>query len=102
LSQVYNADETGFFWKPLPQNTQANKKDSSVCGRKLNNEHLTTLVCANADKSHRLKPVITGETAKPRRLRHIMRDMPVIYMANKKALATKDLFFDWFRNHFAP
>lgn len=55
----------------------------------LNNEHLTTFVCANADKSHRLKSVLTGEAAKPQRLRHIIRDMPVIYMANNKALAKK-------------
>jgi hypothetical protein len=31
LSQIYNADETGLFWKPVPENTQANKKDMVGC-----------------------------------------------------------------------
>jgi hypothetical protein len=53
-------------------------------------------LCANADKSHRLKPVITGESAKPR------HDLPVIYMANKIASTKQDLFSAWFHNHFAP
>jgi hypothetical protein len=25
-SQVYNADETGLFWKAVPENTEAKKK----------------------------------------------------------------------------
>jgi hypothetical protein len=51
LSQVYNADETGLFWKAAPEKIQANKEDSSVPGSKLNKERLTALVCAKADKS---------------------------------------------------
>jgi hypothetical protein len=46
IIQVYNAHETGLLWKAVPENTQANKKDSSVPGRKLNKERLTALVCA--------------------------------------------------------
>jgi hypothetical protein len=30
FSQVYNKDEMGLFWKAVPENTQANKKESSV------------------------------------------------------------------------
>jgi hypothetical protein len=37
-SQVYNADETGLFWKAFPENSEANKKDSSVPDRKINKE----------------------------------------------------------------
>jgi hypothetical protein len=28
LFEVYNANEMGLFWKAVPENTQANKKDS--------------------------------------------------------------------------
>jgi hypothetical protein len=51
LFQVYNAEKTDLFWKAVPETTQANKKDSSVPGRKLNKEHLTALVCDRADES---------------------------------------------------
>jgi hypothetical protein len=76
------------YWKAVPENTPANKKDSSVPGRKLNKKLLIALACANADGSHCLKPVIIGNSAKPQPLRHIIKDLPVIYMSNKKALAT--------------
>jgi hypothetical protein len=66
LSQVHNVDETGLLWKTVPENTQGNKKDSSAPGRKLNTERITELtMCANADGSHQLKPVIIGKSAKP-------------------------------------
>jgi hypothetical protein len=70
LSEVYSVDETGLFWKAVPENTQANKKDSSVPGRKLNEECLTALLCANAHGSHHLKPALIGKSAKPRLSRH--------------------------------
>jgi hypothetical protein len=61
--------------EPVPENTLPNKYDSSLPGRKINKERLTALVCANADGCHRLKPVITGSSAKPRRLKHVIRDL---------------------------
>jgi hypothetical protein len=41
-------------------------------------------VCATADGSHHLKPVIIGESAKPLPLRHVINDLPVIYMSNRQ------------------
>jgi hypothetical protein len=73
----------------------------STC-RKLNKEPLTALVCANEDGSHHLKPVIIGKSSKPQLLRHIIKDLPVIYMTNKKAWATQELFANWFHSHFVP
>jgi hypothetical protein len=67
-----NADDASV--EPALENTQANKNDSSVPGRELNKEHLTALACATAGRSHSLKPVITGKSAKP----HIIRDLPDI------------------------
>jgi hypothetical protein len=58
LSQVYNSAEMGSFWKAVPGNTQANKQDDSVPDGKLNKERITILVCANADRSHRLTQLL--------------------------------------------
>ncbi|KAG7175335.1 Tigger transposable element-derived protein 7-like 62, partial [Homarus americanus] len=38
LSQVYNADENGPFWRMLPENTQALAKEQSTRGRKLDKD----------------------------------------------------------------
>jgi hypothetical protein len=64
-----------------------NAQTITVSGRKLNKERLIALVCANAHGFHRLKPVITGKLAKPRLLRHIMEQLPVIYIVRT---------FQWF------
>lgn len=75
------------------------KRQFSTC-RKLNKEHLTALVCASADGSHHLKQVIIGKLSKPQPLRCIVKDLPVIYMTNKKAWATQELSSNRFPIHF--
>ncbi|KAG7161286.1 Tigger transposable element-derived protein 7-like 39 [Homarus americanus] len=35
ISQVYNGDETGLYWRSLPRNTQALKNEASPPGRKV-------------------------------------------------------------------
>ncbi|XP_069164229.1 tigger transposable element-derived protein 7 [Procambarus clarkii] len=59
--QVYNADETGFNWKCLQNNTLASRLDESVPGRKVNKEKVSAMLCANADRSHRTKSAIVGK-----------------------------------------
>ncbi|KAG7171282.1 Tigger transposable element-derived protein 7-like 18, partial [Homarus americanus] len=43
LSQVYNADETGLFWRSLPENTQAMAKEYSTHGRKLDKAQFSVI-----------------------------------------------------------
>jgi len=45
LSQLYNADETGLFWKAMPHNTQATRHDIYVQGRKSAKEQVSALLC---------------------------------------------------------
>jgi hypothetical protein len=71
--------DLSLFWKAVPENTQANKKTAQ-----LNKELSTSLVCTNADAPHHVIPVIIGKSAKPRPLRHIIKDMSIIYMSIRK------------------
>jgi hypothetical protein len=50
---VYNADETGLFWKALPDRTLAFKNER-VSSSKLSKERVMCLVCANmaGEKCH--------------------------------------------------
>ncbi|KAG7161849.1 Tigger transposable element-derived protein 7-like 13 [Homarus americanus] len=41
ISQVYNVDETGLYWRSLPRNTQAFKNEASSPGRKVNKERFS-------------------------------------------------------------
>jgi hypothetical protein len=102
LSQIYNGDKTGLFWRAIPQNTQAYRMDSSTPGRKVNKQRLSALLCANADGSHHLTSVVVGKSAKPRAIKNIMESLPVIYKANKTAWFTQKFFSDWFFHNFVP
>nr|XP_045593483.1 tigger transposable element-derived protein 7-like [Procambarus clarkii] len=98
--QVYNADETGFNWKCLQNNTLASRLDECVPGRKVNKEKVSAMLCANADGSHRTKSAIVGKSKNPRALKNLMNKLPVVYYSSKTALFTGDIFVDWFKNHF--
>jgi len=52
-AQIYNADETGLFWKSMPSNTQAARQEGHIPGRKLAKGRVSIMCCANADGSHR-------------------------------------------------
>ncbi|XP_028658938.1 jerky protein homolog-like [Erpetoichthys calabaricus] len=56
--QLYNADETGLYWKALPSKTLVSKEEKSAPGHKSSKERITVIACANASGSHKLKLTI--------------------------------------------
>lgn len=48
LSQVYNCDETGLYWKALPSKTLASRKEEKAPGYKVSKERVTILACSSA------------------------------------------------------
>ena len=56
-------DETGLFYRLEPDHTLATRR---LSGRKKDKERITIALCANADGSHKLDPLIIGKFAKPR------------------------------------
>ncbi|KAG7164755.1 Tigger transposable element-derived protein 7-like 28 [Homarus americanus] len=79
LSQMYNADETGLFWRLLPENTQALAKEHLTRGRKLDKVRFSVMCAANADGMHRLTPVIVEKAKHPCAIKDIMDQLPVHY-----------------------
>lgn len=51
--KLYNADETGLFWKMLPEKTLAHSKENTAPGRKSSKERITISPCSNSDGSHK-------------------------------------------------
>ncbi|KAG0726965.1 Tigger transposable element-derived protein 7 [Chionoecetes opilio] len=102
LEQIYNADETGLYYRSIPENTLASEKEKSVPGRKRCKSHVSVMCCANAAGTHRLTPVVIGKAKQPRCLRGIMNNLPVVYDHSEKAWLTTKIFKDWFYKHLVP
>jgi hypothetical protein len=59
-NDVYNADETGLFFKLLPDRSMVLPKESCNGGKK-SKERYTVLLCANWSGTHKLKPLVIGK-----------------------------------------
>ena len=102
--QIYNADETGLYFKMLPDKTLAVKKDvHKTEGFKTLKNRVTVLLGTNRTGQHKLKPLVIGMFKNPRCFHHVNRDtLPVTYAASKSAWMTADIFKDWFFKYFVP
>ena len=90
---IFNADETGLFWKCLSDKTLSLKGDK-CSGGKRSKDRVTVLVCANMSGSEKLPLLVIGRFAKPRCFKNA-RSIPVQYEANKKAWMVSELFSSW-------
>ena len=87
---IYNADETGLYWRLLPDRTLA-KKGETCPGGKKSKERVTILVAGNMDGSDKLPLLVIGKCTKPQCFKNA-RHLPVKYTSQKKALMTSSQF----------
>lgn len=90
---VFNADETGLFFKCLPDKTLIFKNEKCH-GGKHSKERLTILLATNMTGSEKLKPLVIGKAKKPRCFSGC-KSLPLDYDANKKAWMTAEIFKGW-------
>ncbi|GFY11607.1 tigger transposable element-derived protein 1 [Trichonephila clavipes] len=67
--QIFNCDETGLFWKRMPNRTYFTKDEKSVPGEKPMKDQLMLLLGANGDM--KLKPLLVYHSENPRALKKI-------------------------------
>uniref|UniRef100_A0A3Q3D260 HTH CENPB-type domain-containing protein n=1 Tax=Hippocampus comes TaxID=109280 RepID=A0A3Q3D260_HIPCM len=80
--QVFNVDETGLFWKKMPEKNYISYEEKTI---------------------FKLKPLLVYWAANPRALKNMTKSsLPVIWMSNTKAWVTLAAFEDWFFHHFIP
>ncbi|KAF0712292.1 jerky protein-like, partial [Aphis craccivora] len=65
LEQIYNADESGLFWRMLPEHTLASSHEKNAPGRKIIKARITFMPCANASGTHKLPLLVIGTAQKP-------------------------------------
>ncbi|GFX74851.1 tigger transposable element-derived protein 1 [Trichonephila clavipes] len=101
--QVFNADETGLFWKKKkcqPVLTLQSPKKKTASGFKAAKDRVTLLLCSNASGDRMLKPLLVNRSLKPRALKgKDLNTLPVHWMANKKAWEIGGEGFDDFGEH---
>lgn len=64
--QLYCADESGLFYRLLPDRTFVAANEKNAPGRKEAKERVTFLLCTNADGTYKIKSMVIGKFAKPR------------------------------------
>lgn len=98
--QIYNADETGLFWKLLPEKTLVLNHEKTAPGRKAEKARLTFLACTNATGDHKVRPLVLGKAKNPRCFKNFA--LPVDYDYSKNAWMTSAIFENWFHKSFVP
>ncbi|GFV40879.1 tigger transposable element-derived protein 1 [Trichonephila clavipes] len=101
--QVFNADETGLYWKKMPNRTYIAKDEKTASGHKASKDRVTLLLCSNASGDRMLKPLLINKSLRPRALKgKDLKQLPVHWMANPKSWMTTAIFTEWFNNCFVP
>ena len=95
LRDIFNADETGLFYRALPTKSMSVKGEEAKGGRK-SKERITVLLACSAE-GEKLRPFVIGHSANPRCFKGLasLACLPVTYFSNKKAWMTAELFQQW-------
>ncbi|GFX44861.1 tigger transposable element-derived protein 1 [Trichonephila clavipes] len=67
--QVFNADETGLYWKKLPNRTYIAKDEKTASVHKASKDRVTLLLCSNASGDRMLKPLLINKSLRLRALK---------------------------------
>lgn len=76
---IYNADETGIYYRALPDGSLTFKADSARGSKKVK-ERITAMVACNMSGTDKRRLFVIGKSKKPRCFRG--KTLPVIYDAN--------------------
>lgn len=101
--QVFNMDETGLYWKKMPDRSYIAKEEKTMPGYKASKDRLTLLLGGNVSGDYKIKPLLVYHSENPRALKNIAKEsLPVIWKSNAKAWVTQSIFQDWFSHSFVP
>ncbi|GFQ95266.1 tigger transposable element-derived protein 1 [Trichonephila clavata] len=87
----------------MPSRTFIAKSEKTASGFKAAKDRVTFLFCSNASGARMLKPLMLNRSLHPRALKgKNIAELPVHFVANKKAWVTKAVFITWFNDCFVP
>jgi hypothetical protein len=94
---IFNCDETGLFWKLIPDRSLSTR---SLPGRKKEKARISLHFCCNADGSEKLQIWAIGNAKKPRAFRAAginIENLNITWRANQKAWMTTVIMEEWLR-----
>lgn len=87
---IWNLDETGCFWRALP-NKGLCQKSKACKGGKKSKERMTVALIVNA-VGEKEKAIVIWKSEKPRCFRSVRKeDLPVEYFSQKKSWMTGEI-----------
>ena len=90
LEFIYNMDETGLFYRMVPNRSLASVQR---CGVKKDKERVTVALCSNANGSDKLPLLIIGKRKKPRCFKNIwVENRGIYYHFNGRNWMRGDIF----------
>ena len=99
--QIFNADETGLWWRMLPSRSLVSVDERNPKNFKQSKARVTILACANASGSCRLLLTFIHKSSKPRCFKHTnMESLPVHYFTQHKSWMDSKVFLEWFQRKF--
>lgn len=91
--QIFNTDETGLFYRALPQHTHMFKTESNAGFKKIK-QRVTVLLTCNMTGTVKKTPLVIGGSKKPRCFKGV-KSFPVVYRNNKNSWMTSSIFTDF-------
>ena len=91
---IFNCDETGLYFRSLPDSSLAYKHDERKGCKKLK-DRITILVTASLT-GEKKRPFIIGKSAKPRCFKNI-KTFPADYTSQNKAWMTSEIYSRWLK-----
>lgn len=92
---IFNCDETGLYWKLIPDRSLTSR---TVSGRKKEKARISAHFCCNADASERLPIWFIGTAKRPRAFTAagvFIENLNCCWRSNKKAWMTTVIFKEW-------
>ena len=88
---IWNLDETGCFWRALPDKGFGQRTKECKGGKK-SKQRMTVTFIVNAAGASEAMPIVIWKSEKPRCFKHVNKSqLPVLYFSQKKAWMTGDI-----------
>ena len=94
-SDIFNADETGLYYRLLPDRSHV-LKGENLAGGKKSKARVTILVCANMNGTEKLPLLMIGKSKKPRCFRGC-KTLLCTYDSNANVRMTRKIFESWLK-----
>jgi hypothetical protein len=94
---VFNCDETGFFYKCTPKKTLCTIDEKNISGS-FSKERITILFCVSS-MGEKMNPVMIGNFKSPRGFKNLdFKKLKIEYEHNSKAWMNLEIFERWLHN----